>query len=395
MLSPRDPGSKPNSIPSDGNKRPRKITQAPEPIQPISGGHGAHLLSRCKEEKAENKLFPIHGIDGGTLMERWEIYAGDLANLIFNYGLRAWDVQRQTWVVSHPVEHSWMAGPGAFMKGSDLGAVAALPIEVQKRIVSGMVTFDADDIEAFEGEHKELLLSKKAVIPTHESDHQTGNSTLHDSIDKVINMWCKQGDSWIIIFNDNKLPLLKDLDGYRYIQYLLQNPDPAPDKEISALELYNKFKGVKPDIKSDIAKDMVHTINDDQEDEESELYISKGDKYFEPIDEKARQEYKERLKTLNSEREEAEIYNDKAAIDRINSETESIEKVLKNSAYDYKKGTVNEEKARKNVSRRIKLVINKINKHDKDFADYLSKNIKLGIKCVYTPDKTNPIQWSF
>ena len=205
-ILPLDPCSKPKSVPSVGNENmssPKKSTSpcrlvptvptipwlllatnpdrrsilgikklneriplAPEPVRNF--GSDEHASYPRKEEKVEMHKIVLHWIDGGTLMERWRIDAGILAYLIFECGLTAWDVQRVKWVDPNPGKLAFIE-PGAFLKRSDWGMLTASPIEDQKRIVSGMVKFDVDDIEAFESEHKELVTNSKAVPPENKS----------------------------------------------------------------------------------------------------------------------------------------------------------------------------------------------------------------------------------
>lgn len=82
-----------------------------------------------------------------------------MAYLIFNFDLKAYDINRADWIDPHPGSDAWMAGPNVFISRTDLARVASKPIEEQKIILSRMIRFDQEDIEAFEKEHKELVSS--------------------------------------------------------------------------------------------------------------------------------------------------------------------------------------------------------------------------------------------
>jgi len=98
---------------------------------------------------------------------------------------------------------------------------------------------------------------------------------------------------------------------------------------------------------------------------------------------------------MNIERQEAEANCDQATINRLNIETKMIENELRSSKYDKKKGTLEQERARKNVSRRIKECIEKIYKNNQNLANHLKATLKTGTYCCYSPDLKNSISWHF
>ena len=204
----------------------------------------------------------------------------------------------------------------------------------------------------------------------------------------------KDGDIWKIVFDGNELPPLKYLDGFHYISYLLQRPN----EQITPLDLYNATKGRVQTPAGKVAANMTKKHDEHEKDDyDPELSVSSGDQLFNNIDDEAKQQYKKRLMEIREERQEAEENNDQATIERLNRDAKFIEKEMKNSGYDKKKksSTIQGEKARKNVSRRIKYCIKKIYTHNQILGQYLATNIKTGIKCVYSPAPTNPINWQF
>ena len=59
-----------------------------------------------------------------------------------------------------------------------------------------------------------------------------------------------------------------------------------------------------------------------------------------------------------------------------------------------RKAASNSERARVNVTRTIKLAVQKIGENDPDLGHYLSRAIKTGTFCSHEPDPGAPVCWS-
>jgi hypothetical protein len=111
---------------------------------------------------------------------------------------------------------------------------------------------------------------------------------------------------------------------------------------------------------------------------------------IEVIDERARLAYRERLRELDEELEEAEARNDLARTERLEGEKESLlEEIRKATGLggrDRKMGD-SVERARTAVTWRIRNAIKKLEPAHPALARHLDHSIRTGVFCSYTPEK--------
>ncbi|MFC1540939.1 hypothetical protein ACFL50_00665 [Candidatus Latescibacterota bacterium] len=207
------------------------------------------------------------------------------------------------------------------------------------------------------------------------------------------NIFSQEGEHWRIVFNGKSLPLFNDLDGFHYIQYLLQHPN----EEISAIDLYCSIKGQKnTQIKKEenFFKKYNNTYNNVYG--ESELSINEYSSVIKSLDNKAIKNYKDRIAELvENDLEIAKQTGDEEKMEKIQEEINLLKRQLIESKYDYKKIPDELNKARTNISKRIRKCFNKISKENKALENYLLNTLKLGYKCVYSPVMDNLIDWNF
>ncbi len=113
------------------------------------------------------------------------------------------------------------------------------------------------------------------------------------------------------------------------------------------------------------------------------------------IDHKAKSDYKKRIRELQIELEEAEALHQMERIDTLREEYDRILDHLSQSlGLSGKSRTIGStlEKARSAVTWRIRSVIKKIETLHPDLGKHLSKSIKTGTYCSYSPELT--IDWS-
>lgn len=166
------------------------------------------------------------------------------------------------------------------------------------------------------------------------------------------NSFIKEAGVWKCSF-DNSVVLAPEVKGFFDLQKLLAQPGQV----FHCAEL------------------MGSTVND------------KGEKM---IDEKARQEYQERILDLQSEMEEAEMLSDYANLKTLHEEYDRMIEHLSRSLG--LKGRIREtgstvEKARSAVTWRIRNAIAKIEQYHPFLGAHLSNAIKTGTLCSYKPDR--------
>ncbi|MEE9269758.1 MAG: hypothetical protein V3V49_05795 [Candidatus Krumholzibacteria bacterium] len=194
----------------------------------------------------------------------------------------------------------------------------------------------------------------------------------HDSIFR------KDGDYWTLKY-DGKKVRLKDIKGMNYISHLLLYPN-QKFRALELTQLFSKGTGV---------------INAKPSDFDADQPVVTGLGNAGPIlDSKAKEEYRERLNTLQKEREDAEKDSDQARLSKINEEAELLISQL-GGAYGLggrgRKALDNEENVRKAVSKSIKEAIKRIGRSHPTLARHLSDHIHPGRTCSYNPPE--PIDW--
>lgn len=108
------------------------------------------------------------------------------------------------------------------------------------------------------------------------------------------------------------------------------------------------------------------------------------------LDEKAQQQYKQRITDLQEDLQEAKDLNDQSQIETISTELDQLVEHLSKSfglrGNSRKLGSVS-EKARSAVTWRIRNAIKKIERVHPLLAKHLSKSIHTGTFCSYSPEK--------
>jgi hypothetical protein len=106
------------------------------------------------------------------------------------------------------------------------------------------------------------------------------------------------------------------------------------------------------------------------------------------LDEQARTAYRARIRALRSEREEAEMANDLARVERAGREIEAltaeIERAFGLGGRERRVGAAS-ERARSNVQRRISHALAQIQAASPRLGEHFGASVKTGTFCSYTP----------
>jgi hypothetical protein len=171
---------------------------------------------------------------------------------------------------------------------------------------------------------------------------------------------------------------LKNVRGLHYIAYLLARAN----EHVHALDL--AVLGVRPaDGRINVGgarQDSLHVAD----------FVAQGL----VLDERARAEYRGRLRELGAERAEAERLNDYGQLERIEAEIEAIEGYL--TAGTGRGGRARRwvspsERARVNVRNAIAKALRSIERHHQPLYRHLLNSIKTGAVCTYVPEQT--VRW--
>jgi hypothetical protein len=191
----------------------------------------------------------------------------------------------------------------------------------------------------------------------------------------------KSGEVWEIVYEGKRIPPLKDIYGLNYIGHVL----PHPHRQFDLEEVEMAAKKSHPDTAIKLYA------------EESLDGMSDGGVDYEILDSQAMSEYQKRLYELVEERKDAERSGDAERLQKIDEETEDIEKQLRAATGlggRKRKFPSDRERARQRVQKAIKLAIDKIGEHDSALAEHLRSAIRTGrYYCSYTPDPSMRIEW--
>ncbi len=189
----------------------------------------------------------------------------------------------------------------------------------------------------------------------------------------VSSVFRREGDYWTVAFRGRTFRL-RDSKGLRYLDQLLTNPG----KEIHALDLAAASDGLPAGVRRPSGSRRAA--------KEDGLATGSADA-GEVLDATARAAYRNRLKDLGAEREEAERFNDPERAARAAEEIDTIEKELA-SAFGLggraRRTGSQAERARVNVRNSISAALKALSKHDPALAEHLSLTIRTGTYCSYS-----------
>ena len=173
------------------------------------------------------------------------------------------------------------------------------------------------------------------------------------------------------------------MSGLRYIAHLLQHPN----QEFHVTDLVH----VEADTEASAGTRDMEFVR------QCGTSASLGDA-GEVLDGQARAAYKQRVRDLQEELEEARQFNDRGRIEKLEEEIEFLTQELAEAVglggRNRKAASVS-ERARVNVTRAIKAVIKKAGEQSESLGLYFATTIKTGTFCSYTPDPRFPVSWEF
>jgi non-specific serine/threonine protein kinase len=112
------------------------------------------------------------------------------------------------------------------------------------------------------------------------------------------------------------------------------------------------------------------------------------------LDERARAEYRLRLRELATERDEAERLNDYGKLERLDLEIDAVTSCLSagsRPARGARRWASPAERARVNVRNSIATALRAIGRHHKPLQRHLQNSIRTGAICSYAPEQ--PVMW--
>jgi CheY-like chemotaxis protein len=184
----------------------------------------------------------------------------------------------------------------------------------------------------------------------------------------------REGEFWTIAFEGEAFRL-RDSKGLHYIAALLRDPG----RERHALDLVGSG-GVDGAPTRKVADPDLRTAGDAGP----------------VLDPQAKAQYRARLEELEEDLREAEQWNDPERVARAREERELLAHELASAVglggRDRKVGS-DAERARVNVTRAIRAVLDRIAEHSPALARHFEATLRTGTFCSYVPDPQSPLRW--
>lgn len=184
----------------------------------------------------------------------------------------------------------------------------------------------------------------------------------------------REGEYWRIAHGGGSC-LLKDMKGLRHLARLLA----YPDREFHALDLVHLERGI--------------SRGGPNPGEDRQAYVPGFGDAGELLDGRAKHAYRKRLAAL---RDELDTADDPELRARLHAEQDALASELASAmglgGRDVKAASA-AERARLNVTNRIKAAIAKIAAHHPPLGRHLDRAVRTGVFCSYRPEPTAPLIW--
>jgi pimeloyl-ACP methyl ester carboxylesterase len=221
--------------------------------------------------------------------------------------------------------------------------------------------------------------------PVEEVGRPASDSAKSESAPETQGVFRREGEFWTVACC-GEVFRLRDVRGLAYIAYLLGHPG----KEFHVLSLASKNGGTQ-----DEAAALAVTAIEGQA-TESDLTVGRMGDAGEMLDAQAKAAYKRRTVELREQLEEARELNQLERVDQLEEEIEAVGRELSRAVglggRDRRAASA-AERARINVTRAIKVALERIAEHNPALAALLTKSMHTGVFCSYTPDSRLPASW--
>jgi tetratricopeptide (TPR) repeat protein len=197
-----------------------------------------------------------------------------------------------------------------------------------------------------------------------------GPTPAHPPPSAPTNAFVRVGNRWLISFAGASIELPAS-KGLAYLHRLLS----APDRELHVMELVSETDA---------------GVGAGAAERGDALGVQRGAAGLEILDARARAAYRERLRELQTAREEAERRDDLGLLEAVAAEREAIEDELEaalGSGGRGRRAAGGVERARKAVYNRLRDAIGRIGVDHPALARHLDRSLRTGTTCSYRPDR--------
>ena len=257
--------------------------------------------------------------------------------------------------------------------------------EVGAPYEAALARVDLADAHHASGSHERADLERQAArtileeIEAAPTVSSSADVARHDTLDEQpaasVNDFRREGDYWTVIF-DGRTVRVRDLKGMHYLARLLADPG----REFHVLDLV-----------------AAETGSDAQSDGQGgRLPRSALGDAGEMLDTRAKNAYRRRLAEIDDDIEHAHVDRDAERAAQADAEREFLLRELSRAVglrgRDRRAASVS-ERARAGVTRAVRQAITRIAEHHPQLGEHLSRTIRTGTYCAYTPDPRAPVGW--
>ena len=204
----------------------------------------------------------------------------------------------------------------------------------------------------------------------------------HDALDEQpvesFNVFRREGDYWSVIY-EGQTVRVRDLKGMRYLARLLADPG----REYHVLDLVAAEAGSASRVDSSQAASVPRSALGDA---------------GEILDERAKDAYRRRLAEIEDDSEQARAIGDAERAAQADAERDFLVRELARAfglGGRARRAASASERARVGVTRAVRQVIARIGEHHPQLGEHLSRTIRTGTYCAYSPDPRAPAGWGF
>ena len=237
-----------------------------------------------------------------------------------------------------------------------------------------------------------ILPSQVTPSEIYSTQHATRNARTIDTLDSSPMtpdaVFRSEGEYWTLMFQGT-VSRIKDTRGMQYLAHLLQHPG----QEFSALAL----AADTPDLNAS-SLTGINLVDEIRDLATATVHIASFTDAGEVLDPQAKAAYRQRLKELQSELEEAREFNDVGRVEKLQDEFEFVTQELVGAVGlkgRARKAASPQERARVNVTRAIRTAITRIAEVHPSLGQHLTQTIKTGTFCSFVPDPHTPLTWQF
>jgi predicted ATPase/class 3 adenylate cyclase len=193
----------------------------------------------------------------------------------------------------------------------------------------------------------------------------------------AVGRFIREGDVWAVTFEERTIRL-RDSKGLRHLARLLA----SPGREIPAIELAADLAAGAERVAPGQAADAGLTPTGPPDDP--------------LLDREAREAYRDRLRDLQAEIDEAERFGDAGRASRYREEFQVLtrELAIATGLGGRQRGAPSSaERARQAVSKATRQALDRIAEQDAALGAHLRHSVRTGVMCGYLPDPRSEVRW--